>query len=278
MQGAEEITKKAKSNLAIALLCLPKQQKSDMITFYAFCRVVDDIADDLDIPAEQRHQQLDHWKNLITQKHPQTSAGPTNELEAKVVELIEAYAIEPQLLVKIIEGCRSDIDFPPRFQTWDELYQYTYKVACCVGLVSIKIFGCKSPQAESYAIELGHALQLTNILRDVGTDLDNGSRIYLPAEVMVQFHYSEDELKNKVYNQAFIDMMNYCCARANQHYSNVLTNTPHDDVAFLKPAESMRRIYTDLLEKMEADQFQVFTKKYTLPKWKKLYHLLGLPF
>jgi len=270
MQTAEEITKESKSNLAFALRCLPKQRRDDMVTFYAFCRIIDDIADSEEAPAKERKELLDSWASSIKEssKDPQLSF-----IQPQILELIDKYEIDKSYLLEIIAGCRSDITNNQKFGSWEELKEYTYRVASCVGLVSIEIFGCKNPDSEIYARKLGHAMQLTNILRDVGHDLQNGHRIYLPHNEMVRFQYSERDLVGRVYDGRFIAMMQYHAERAESYYNEAIAAISAEDSKALRASESMRKIYYDILQKMKNDNFQVFTKNYKLSKLKKLYHL-----
>ncbi len=268
MSSSEEITRKAKSNLAIAFACLPKERKRDMITFYAFCRVIDDLADDLDIPLADRERGLSEWREGITHGFK----NPT-ELQQELMELLPRYSIPKQPFLDLIEGCASDLN-PQTFQTWDDLKTYTYRVASCVGVISTRIFGCTHPDSEKYAVSLGHALQLTNILRDVGEDLENGGRIYLPIAELAQFNYSEQELKNRVYNNAFKSMMFFQAQRAERLYTEAVNYIPQEDRKALKSAEAMRKIYYELLKKMRAGEFQVFSHRYSVSKAKKLTILL----
>ena len=162
MSEAQEITRKAKSNLAFALLSLPKENRDDVTIFYAFCRVIDDIADEPDNPTEVKTAGLDHWQGLFNGKEAESGT-----LEAAVLELQKKHDIPSKHFLDLIEGCRMDLE-PQRFRTWEELQTYTHRVASTVGLVCLPLFGAKHPDAPAYAEKLGHALQLTNILRDVG--------------------------------------------------------------------------------------------------------------
>lgn len=271
MSTAEEITKKAKSNLAIALTRLSADRQRDMITFYAFCRVIDDIADDPEESDTSKTAELNQWSTAIETQQ----ADASNSLQCDTVALIVRYDIPPKYLLEIIEGCRSDIGEPQRFGSWEELEKYTYRVACCVGLASVKIFGCTHPDSETYAIKLGHALQLTNILRDVGYDLDHGNRIYLPHNDMVRFQYSERDLVGKVYDGRFIAMMEYHAQHAELLYQEAQDVLPKQDAKALRASESMRKIYFNILKKMRQDKFQVFSKHYKLSKLKKLWYLVS---
>ena len=235
MNDSAEITRQAKSNLAFALQILPKDRREGMVTFYAFCRVVDDLADDPEQPLEEREAALLAWKQGLEQGFPEPDS-----LQAEVVALIERHSIPVNLLTAIIDGCLKDLR-PQRFGTWEDLSQYTYKVACAVGLASLKVFGAEDPASEKYAVALGHALQLTNILRDVGEDLANGVRIYLPLADLARFQYTERDLIGRVYDGRFVAMMNYQAERAESFYSEAVGAMPKSDAKALVPAEIICR-------------------------------------
>lgn len=268
MPSAEDITRKAKSNLAVALLCLPKQRRDDMVVFYAFCRVIDDLADDPDIPLEHRQQGLQQWRDGL-----EHGFAEPDTLQQQVVQLREKLAIPLQPFLDLIDGCSSDLE-PQRFDTWKDLETYTYRVASCVGLISTRIFGCTHPDSEAYAVALGHALQLTNILRDVREDLDNGGRIYLPLEDLARFDLSEDDLHAHVHDQRFIELMQFQATRAEAFYQQALNHLRKQDRKALKAAEAMRRIYHTLLQTMRNDQFRVFDQRYSVSKFRKCLSLM----
>lgn len=258
--AAQTITRKAKSNLAFALRVLPPAQRDDAVVFYAFCRRVDDIADDPDIPLDQRQAGLDGWSKGLTDGFDDPC-----EIEQATVDLRDRLGIPNDLLLEIIDGCRADLR-PQRFDTWPDLQQYTSKVACAVGLVSIKIFGCTDPGSEKYAVALGHTLQLTNIIRDVGEDLSNGGRIYLPLGDLARFQYTERDLVGRVHDGRFIHLMNFQADRADELFRQAADLLPTADRRALRPAEIMRSIYSTLLDKMRADSFRVFDRRYQLSK------------
>ncbi|MFK7911298.1 MAG: phytoene/squalene synthase family protein [Akkermansiaceae bacterium] len=267
--NSQEITRKAKSNLAFALTCLPKQRKQDMVVFYAFCRVIDDLADDIGIPIKKRKEGLSRWKNGIGDGFDQP-----DDLEREVTELIDRYSISKQPFLDLIDGCESDLT-PQRFQSWDDLKGYTYRVASCVGIISTHIFGCTHSDSLKYAVALGHALQLTNIMRDVGEDLRNGGRIYLPIEDMIRFQYSERDLVGRVHDGRFMAMMAWHADRAEALFQEAIDHLQPEDAKALKAAEAMRKIYHALLKKMKSDGFRVFEKRYSISKAKKTAILLS---
>jgi phytoene synthase len=171
--------------------------------------------------------------------------------------------------LEIIEGCAMDLE-PRTFQGWDELYQYNWKVAGVVGLVCTRIFGCVHEDSDKYAAALGNALQLTNILRDVGEDLAKGGRIYLPVNDMIRFQYSERDLVGKVYDGRFLALMAYEAERAQHLFEEAEKLLPEIDRKALVPAQIMAEIYRSLLEKMRAGKFKVFDRRYSVSKARKL--------
>jgi len=264
MSDSAEITRQAKSNLAFALQILPKERREGMVTFYAFCRVVDDLADDPQRPLAEREADLLGWKAGL-----EGGFADPDPLQREVAALMAQYEIPAHLLTAIIEGCLMDLR-PQRFETWDDLSQYTYKVACAVGLASLRVFGAADPASERYAVALGHALQLTNILRDVGEDLANGGRIYLPLADLERFQYGEADLVGRVYDERFVAMMRYQAERCAAFYREAVEVMPKSDARALVPAEIMRSVYQSLLEKMKRGGFKVFDRRYSLSKARKV--------
>ena len=271
MSEAKLITKNAKSNLAFAFACLPKQRRNDMVSLYAFCRIVDDLADSPDIPMDEKTAGLQNWKECFTQPKHNSLTQP----QQNILEIRDRYQIDNQLFLDLIAGCHSDLQPSRRFAEWQDLKKYTYQVASCVGLISIKIFGCKHPDSIKYAINLGHALQLTNILRDVGEDLSDNLRIYIPENDMIRFQYSERDLVGRVHDGRFIAMMQYISERAEYYYLEAEKSFHQQDAKALRSSEAMRKIYHGILKKMQKDNFQVFHQRYTLSKPKKVWLLLS---
>ena len=264
MPDASEITRRAKSNLAFALRILPPDRRDDMVVFYAFCRTMDDLADDPDVPAEQKSRALAAWKHGLL-----SGFETPDTLQQQVVETRNRRAIPNDLLCAIIDGCAMDLH-PQRFQTWEDLSEYVWKVACAVGLVSIRLFGCTDPASERYAIALGRALQLTNILRDIHEDLGNGGRIYLPLDDLARFGYSENDLLEKKHDARFLQLMAFEAERAESLFREAAAALPAADKKALAPARIMGEIYHHLLDLMRRDGFRVFEKRYSVPKFRKL--------
>jgi len=261
---ASEITRQAKSNLAFALKILPREQQQDMLVFYAFCRTIDDLADDPSRPLAQRAELLNQWRNGLL-----AGFAAPDDFQKELLALRDRQRLPNELLVAIIEGCQMDL-LPQRFPTWGDLSSYIDKVACAVGLISIRLFGCQDPASERYAIALGHALQLTNILRDIGEDLSNGTRLYLPLEDLARFGLTEGELVARVADSRFLALMEHLAARAEHFFIEAENSLPVRDLQALRPARIMGEIYQLLLGKMRADHFQVFTRRYRVSKPQKI--------
>jgi 15-cis-phytoene synthase len=266
---AKEITKKSQSNLAFAFISLPKEKRQDIMTFYAFCRQVDDAADDPHVPLADRRHWLQGWRRWLHQTEP-GEPGFAPELRM----LIGKYRIDYQLFEEILLGVEMDLE-PVKFQNFEALHLYCYRVASAVGLVSIEIFGYRNPQCKEYACQLGVALQLTNIIRDVDKDLQNGGRIYLPLNELAMFGYSEDMLRDRTYNASFFHLMQFQAERAHAFFREARRLLPAEDRRSMVAAEGMRAIYYALLQRMEKDRFRLFEKSYRLNRLEKAIAILG---
>ena len=268
MSVASEITRKADSNLAIALRILPKRRRDDMVVFYAFCRTIDDIADQPSASLTERQVRLEEWQAGI-----ENGFTEQNLLGVELMEMVGRRGVRSEWLLEIIDGCRMDLS-PQRFGSWEELSKYNWKVAGVVGLVSVRIFGCVHEDSDRYAETLGNALQLTNILRDVGEDVANGGRIYIPENDIIRFQYSERDLVGRVYDGRFMAMMSYQSERAEYLFEEAEKLIHPLDYQALRPARMMAEVYRNLLRKMRKDQFKVFDRRYSVSKTRKLAILL----
>jgi phytoene synthase len=237
-------------------------RRRDITTFYAFCRLIDDIADDNQRDPETKRRELALWRQSLRGETAGESA-----LAKPVRDLTSRYPIRPEMFEEIITGVEMDIDIR-RYVTWDELRVYCHRVASAVGLVSIEIFGYKNPRSRDYAIALGLALQVTNIIRDVARDL-RADRIYLPGEDLARFNYAEEDLRNGVTDTRFIQLMNFEADRAENFFAESTRLLPREDHRSMLPAEIMRSIYQALLRRMKLDNFRMFEKDYQLSKTEK---------
>ena len=261
---AQAITRASKSNLALALVSLPRERREDMVVFYAWCRVIDDIADDPGQTVEERRTALDKWKEAV-----QRPVEGESTLAAPVRKLVEKYHLQAGYFHEIIAGVEMDLH-GASYETWEDLRLYCHRVASVVGLISIEIFGCRDPRAQEYAEQLGLALQLTNILRDVGEDFANGGRIYLPREDLARFGYTPEDLAASRHNAAFLALMRFEAERARGFYAAATEALPPGDRRALVAAEIMHSVYRRLLDRMERDDFHVFGQRYSLGRLRKL--------
>ena len=260
--GAAEITRASKSNLAFAFIAMSGARRRDITTFYAFCRLIDDIADDNQRDAETKRRELALWRHSL---RAEMAGEPA--LAKPVRDLMARYPITPAMLEEIITGVEMDVDIR-RYATWDELRVYCHRVAGAVGLVSIEIFGYRNLQSRDYAIALGLALQMTNIIRDIAKDV-RADRIYLPGEDLTRFEYTEEDLRNGVTDKRFIQLMNFEAGRAEKFFAESTRLLPREDHRSMLPAEIMRSIYQALLRRMKLDNFRMFETEYRLSKTEK---------
>jgi len=255
---AADVARRAKSNLAFALACLPRERRRDMVTFYAFCRLVDDIADEGSLSLKDRRIQLGAWRRIVSGEQ-----APVEEIARDLVVLPAQYGFDPALLEEIIDGCSMDLEVR-RFATFADLRAYCHKVASVVGLVSLRIFGLPAGVGDAYAVKLGLALQLTNILRDVRTDWENDERLYLPLEDLAAYGVTEQEIATRRPTPRFYAMMRVQSDRALSYFEEAVAARPAAHFGQLQASEAMRRIYHGILLKMRADGHRVLDRRYRL--------------
>ncbi|MBA2436088.1 MAG: squalene/phytoene synthase family protein [Verrucomicrobiota bacterium] len=262
--SAEAITRASQSNLAFAFISLGKERRRDITIFYAYCRLIDDIADSTEMPSAEKARRLKIWRDAL-----QGPVAPEPSLAAEVRGLTARYAITPAMLEEIMDGVEMDLTIA-RYETFADLRLYCYRVASAVGLVSIEIFGYQNPVCREYAIELGLALQVTNILRDVAKDFANG-RVYLPAEDMARFDYRDEDLAAHRDDERFVRLMQFEAERAQAYFRKADALLPREDRRSMIGARIMGSIYHALLHKMERDRFRVFQRDYRIGKPAKLW-------
>ncbi len=262
--GSAEITRKAKSNLAAAFACLPADRRKDIVTLYAFCRQVDDIADHPHLPPAEKASRLALWKKAVA-----GDGSPAGPLGTELADVRDRRKIDPNILTEIISAMEMDIT-PIRYQTFDDLLQYCYRAASAVGLASIEIFGYQNPACRQFAVNLGYALQLTNILRDIGQDLDAG-RIYLPVEDCQRFGYHDDDFLARRDDDRFQSLVRYQADRIRNFHALADQCLPREDRKNMRAARVMSQVYREILDKMERGGFHVFHTRYRLTKPRLLY-------
>jgi phytoene synthase len=253
MQQSRMITKRSGSNLTPALLVLSREKRDAMSALYAFCRAVDDVADDESRPIEQRRDLLAQWRADIRR----ACEGDMPEMitNREFQPAILRYSLRFDLFDQLICGCEMDLG-TTRYATYEDLDVYCYRVASVVGLLSIEIFGYASPSTRDYAIALGKALQVTNILRDVGNDAVRG-RIYLPQNELARFGVDPADILAGVYTPQFCDMAKSVAHRARDYYRSARETLPEMDRRKMAAAELMGMVYWRLLLKIERTRFQV---------------------
>lgn len=260
-----DFSKILQSNFFYSFLFLPKQKREAIIDVYRFCRAVDDVVDDIaedhdDAQArETARMELDTWRVEIDHLY---GGNPALPISHKLQTVLDRFPMPKEYFHEMINGCEMDLQ-RDRYETFDELYQYCYRVASVTGLMCIEIFTYQSPETRNYAVNLGIALQLTNILRDVKEDAGRG-RIYLPQEDLRRFNYSENELLQGVVNDRFRAMMKFECDRARHYYQLAAQGLPHVDRPTLTAAKTMGKIYFRLLEQIERVGYDIFTHQVRL--------------
>jgi squalene synthase HpnD len=265
LPGSDAITKSAKSNLALSFAALPKAERDAMSVFYAFCRVVDDVADSTELPLEEKTRQLAEWRKEV---HRAYMGTPLTPLGLEMQQIIRTYLIAPTPLEEILNGMEMDMSIM-RYPSFASLEQYCYRVASAVGLVSIDIFGCRQAQTRDYAVALGMAFQLTNILRDVKKDASFG-RIYLPLDELTAFGVSEADVLEGRFNEKMRQLFRFQALRARHFYAKAHRLMVPSDRPKLLAAEIMRENYEELLNKIERRNFDVMSKSVRNSKFAKV--------
>ena len=258
-----DITRRSSSNFYYAFRLLTPERREALFAVYAFCRFDDDIADD-----ESRGDPaglLARWRDELEAVY---SGVPTHPIGCALADAVRRFALDKQNFLDLIRGVEMDLT-RRRYATFDELYEYCYLVASTVGLLCIAIFGARYAGARDYAIDLGIAFQLTNILRDVDEDARRG-RIYLPLEDLRRFGCREEDLLGGRYTPRAGALMAFECGRARAYYLRARSALVPEDRSAMAPAEAMRMIYERLLARIEAQHFDVFGQRVTLPMYEKV--------
>jgi phytoene synthase len=262
-----QITRRSGTSFYYAFSILPLEKRRAIYALYAFCRVVDDCVDEAD---GEREQGLDRW---LAEVHACYAGRPTTELGRELAETVARFPIPRGCFEDIVAGCRMDLTVR-RYATWPELRGYCERVASAVGLASIEIFGYEDSQTREYAVELGLALQLTNILRDVGGDLER-DRLYLPLEDLDRFGVREEDLlaaarePGRSRPQPVTQLLAFEAARARSHYAAAAARLPERDRRSLLAAEIMGGVYRALLDELVARGLPVGGPRVSLGKPRK---------
>ncbi len=266
-------TKQSGSNFYYSFLFLPPDRREAMYTVYAFCKAVDSAVDE---PPAGSHPQeeLTRWRNEVEAMY---HGVPTSPIGISLAHHVKALAIPRTYFDELIRGVEMDL-VNSRYLTFDDLSLYCYRVASVVGLICLHIFGVTSARAQDYAVNLGMAFQLTNILRDLGSDAAQG-RIYLPMDDLHACHYSEDALLNRRDSPELKKLLHQESARAQHYYAKAhaaFMSLSRVERRALTVAEIMRGIYSRILKQIELSEYQVFGPRITLSTSHRLAIALGI--
>ena len=257
-----DVTRQSASSFYYALRLLPQTRRKALYAVYAFCRAVDDAADEGD-PAEAPRL-IEQWRAELARCY---RGAPLHPITVALAASLERFPIPQSALAAVIDGVEMDL-VKRRYATFAELELYCRRVASAVGLASIEIFGYRNPATREYAVDVGLALQITNILRDLSEDAER-DRVYLPQEDLDAFGYPVEDLLRGVYNRRFVELMEFECARARRYYRSAKRLLPAEDAASLRPAEIMRRTYEELLDRIVAERYLVFGRRLGLSRGRK---------
>lgn len=261
---AELIEKNKRSNFYYSFLLLPKPKREAINIVYAWCRIADDIVDE-EASVAAKHQSLLQWAKEFELG---LSGNSRFHLVNTLSQIIKRFSIPLLHFDDLIKGMEMDL-VKSRYETFDDLKLYCYRVASTVGLICTEIFGYKHDGAKIYAENLGIALQLTNIMRDVAVDAKKG-RIYLPQRDMDYFGYSEEELFAGKYNVKFKRMMMYQAERARSYFAEAIKHLSNEDRPLFIAALIMQEIYFRLLQDIEKAEYNVFARRIKVSTAKKL--------
>jgi phytoene synthase len=254
MQQSQAITRNSASNLALAFILLPKAKRDAMSALYAFCREVDDVADEESAPVAERRAGLAAWRADV--QRACAGGSPEFPVNQELQPVIRRYGLRFDLFDELLKGCEMDLE-TTRYETYAQLELYCYRVASVVGLLSIEIFGYTNPRCREYAVALGQALQLTNILRDVREDARRG-RIYLPLPELKRFAVAEADILAGKVSAGYPRLAASVADRARHFYQRARQTLPAEDRRAMVAAELMGSVYWRLFRKLERRQFGVF--------------------
>mgnify|MGYP001393284829 CR=1 FL=1 len=256
---------KSGSSFYYSFLFLPPDKRQAITALYAFCREVDDVVDECHDP-QLAQTTLGWWRDEVDRIY---DGAPTHPVGQALREVVPAYDLPREQLQEIIDGMEMDLDHV-RYADFRGLQLYCYRAASVVGLLAARIFGFEDRQTLKYAHDLGVALQLTNIIRDVGEDARRG-RIYLPVEELQRFNVPAEELFEAKHSERFVELMRFQAQRAYGFYDQAMAQLPDVDRKNQRPGLVMAAIYRTLLDEIVRDDFMVLDRRTSLTPLRKVW-------
>ncbi|MDT8304440.1 MAG: squalene/phytoene synthase family protein [Anaerolineae bacterium] len=263
----QTLTREHSHTFFVASALLPHAQRKAIRALYAFCRTSDDLVDN---DASDKASKLYHWRQLTLHDH----AHHDDPVSLAWADTRARYQIPRQYAEQLLDGVATDLT-KTRYQTFDELAQYSYAVASTVGLMSMHIVGYSGKEAIPYAVKLGVALQLTNILRDVGEDWQNG-RLYLPQDELEAFGLTEEDIDQGIVDERWRAFMRFQIERARQLYAEALPGVVMLDKKGRLAIAAAAELYQAILDDIEANDYDVFTRRAHVSTGRKLALLPGI--
>jgi phytoene synthase len=258
-----DATKAASSNFYYAFVTLPPEKRNSVYAGYAFCRLADDIVDEGEF-GEAAGEALDSLRVKLADAYDGRADG---EMWLALGDTLHRYPIDQQHLLDVVDGCRMDLD-DTTYETFDDLIKYCKLVASATGLALIEVFGYEDERAVEYAVDLGIALQLTNILRDITLDLEIG-RVYLPSNELAEYGVTVDDLRNRRATPEFRRFMKFQVDRVRRYLASGVRLFPLLDRQSRKCPETMISVYQTLLDQIEKSDYDVLNTRVGLSKFQK---------
>ena len=260
------------TNFYYSFLVLPSRKRQAIVAVWDFCRVVDDAVDEV-VPESARRGGLTaearalaaarvaEWREELASIY---TGGPRTPQGQNLQPFVREFGLPRAQFELLIDGVEMDVAHT-RYQTFEALAEYCRRVASTVGLICVEIFGYRDPRAREYAVQLGLALQLTNIIRDVAEDLRSG-RVYLPADDLARFGVSEHDLEAGIVTPAVSQLLRFQCERARSYYDRAAAALPASDAYSLVAAAIMGAIYFEILRRIERNRYDVFSRRIRVPR------------
>lgn len=267
------ITREHAKTFYIATRFLPNKKQRSIFAIYALCRFIDDLVDEAEdliekesLTVDQIHDMVDSWKEKLVNTYH--GAAYDHTILIALSDVLKTYHIPLEHSLELIEGVSMDLT-KQRYNNFDELYEYSYKVASVVGLMTSEVFGYHDKQALKHAVDLGIAMQLTNILRDVGEDLSR-NRIYLPSDELKEYGLTEEDLFSHKIDERFIEFMEFQIKRAESYYESADIGIPMLNNDSRYAVYMARQNYSRILNKIRKNGYDVFSQRAYLSTTEKL--------